>query len=437
MQKQLLVASIERAGYSGFFEIEKIPLSLSEGDVVLVTGRSGSGKTTLLKAITGLITVENGFVEGRVLVNSRDVTGNPVEALKQMFYIPQEPWYGVTGYTVIADYCHTLSVYGKKCKPSDLASYRLEHLRDSVVYSLSAGQTQSLLWAEALETETKILLLDEPYTYLDRENRWFFKKLVDKTLSNGYGVLVVDHLPHNWVEYEPYTIVLDKGRVVYNGRFSEKIHNVITLKNPKKIIAEPSSEEVLIARDIWFKYPGSQPILRSINLVVRRGEVIGIRGRNGVGKSTLLKILAGIYKPVKGVIEKRGETAYIPENPLLFYTQPTIREELLSSGKSWNVVRDVVEKLDLEHILDKPLAKLSTGERRRGALASAILRGYRVLLLDEPTGGLDYYSVEQLLDLLEKLVREGCSVVITHHDPRLDGLLSRECELESGVLKCS
>ncbi|MEM4225067.1 MAG: ATP-binding cassette domain-containing protein, partial [Desulfurococcaceae archaeon] len=119
-------------------------------------------------------------------------------------------------------------------------------------------------------------------------------------------------------------------------------------------------------------------------------------------------------------VERRGRCIYIPENPLLFFTMPTPREELLkASGGDENRVLEVSEVLGIKHVLDKPLAKMSTGERRRVAIASAYLAGFDAYFVDEPTGGLDWSSALSVLEVLSMLAEEKKAVVVASHDSRV------------------
>jgi len=431
----LLEARISEAGYSESFKISSVAFELEPGEILLVTGRSGSGKSTLLKALTGLIRVSGGFVDGSVKLGGVELLDKPLtEVFSRVFYIPQEPWYAVVGYTVASEYCYTLSVYGVKCRVEDLAGYGLLILSNRVTYGLSAGEYQRLLWSEVFAVNAQLVLMDEPFTYIDLSGRSTLAGFIEKLLRSGSSLVVVDHIPGNWRSYEPKTLVLDKGRVVYYGRYEQSFEEAVSANRVR--FRRASGDPVLRADSVWFKYPGSKPLLKGVELAVERSSVVGLRGRNGVGKTTLLKVLAGILKPQKGFVERYGRVAYIPENPLLYFTHPTPREEIYSFAASAEVAERVVEELGLEDLLDKPLAVLSSGERRRVALASAIASGYDILLLDEPTGGLDKYSVEAFLDVLEFAVKMGATAVIAHHDPRLIGVFTHEYLLEDGVLKC-
>ncbi|OYT40177.1 MAG: ABC transporter [Desulfurococcales archaeon ex4484_58] len=434
MENKVLAANIKEAGYDNKPIIKNISFDLSPGEILVVTGRSGSGKTTLLRSITGLIYVKQGFFHGEIRILDKTYKKpDPLEILSITSYIPQEPWYSIVGYSVRSEYCHAASIKGLKCELSKLENYGLQGLVDHITYGLSSGQIQRLLWAETIEIRNPLLLMDEPYTYIDLQGRGVFKKYIEKYIGENGSIVIVDHIPGNWSEFEPKMLILENGNQKYYGKYIE----VDTPKTSFLREKTGSDEKLLEAHDLWYKYPGYQMILKGVDIEVKRGEVIGLIGKNGSGKTTLLKLLAGIYKPVRGEIERYGSIIYVPENPLLYFTYPTPREELYSSNNNVKLVEDVIDRFNLWSVLDKPLAKLSSGERRRVAIASSFLRNYDIYLLDEPTGGLDYYNLIEIIESINHLRRNKCGVIISHHDPRLRGLFDRECILENGVLKCN
>jgi len=147
-----------------------------------------------------------------------------------------------------------------------------------------------------------------------------------------------------------------------------------------------------------------------------------IRGASGRGKTTLLKVLAGIYRASRGFVKARAKPQLVPENPLLYISSPTPREEL---GGDEGLARVA----GLANRLDTPIAFLSGGERRRLAIASAYRRSPELLLLDEPSVGLDPWSALSVAKLVSHLARSGSAVVIATHDPYLRFLGTRVVEL--------
>ncbi len=437
LDKPLLRADIIEAGYPGYFQIRNIKINIKPGELLVITGRSGSGKTTLIKTLLGIINVSQGYYKGKIEFLGKDLKKHsPREIYSKISYIPQDPWYAIIGHIVYVEYCHALSVAEKKCEPNKLAEYGLGDHIEHITYGLSAGQYQKLLWAESFDRETKLIVMDEPLVYLDTSSKNYFRKLVEKHLDKGGSVIIVDHMPETWKSLEPKLLILNNGKQVYYGPYREDV-----VPRPKKPVFDKTyrskaREELIVAKNIFFSYPGTHDILKGANLTLHKGEILGIKGANGAGKTTLLKIIAGIYKPRKGVVIRNGYPIYVPENPLLYFSYPTPYEELYSASR--DPVRAVkeAEKYGLERVLKNPLAVLSTGEKRRLALLAAYLSGYDIYLLDEPSGGLDTYSLNNLLEILFDLRRKGKGIIVASHDPRLDEYYDSICVLHGGRLEC-
>lgn len=417
--RPLLSVDISRCGYPDGFVLRSIRFNLKEGDVLLVTGRSGSGKTTLVKAITGTLEAAGGFLEGKILINGVDLKQfDPDELYSMIGYIPQEPWYAIIAHTVYAEICHSLALRGVNCLEVDFNPLGITRLVNRLTYTLSAGETQRILWLESMLKESKVIVLDEPLVYLDQEARKIVKHYVKITQHRGdSAIVIVDHDPYQWEFLQPSTMVLEDGTVKYHGEWREDVLPRVELTPKWKGIEKGV---VVRYRKVWFRYPGGDYVIRDFNGLFRRGLLTCIKGPNGSGKTTILKLGAGLLKPTSGLVERYGSVIYIPENALLFFTMPTPREELLlSAGFNESKVLDVAERFNIRNILDRPLAKLSTGERRRLALASAYLAGYDVYLVDEPTGGLDYENAKLVLEALGSLLDEEKAVVIATHDESL------------------
>lgn len=436
MPENLLRADISRAGYKGSFSLGPVKVELNRGEVLLITGRSGSGKTTLVRGLLGLLKLDpKGFLEGRILYKDRPLESlAPEQLYSRIAYIPQEPWHGVIAHTVASEFCLSLSQSGRPCDLSRLRDYGLSGIAWSNTYGLSAGEYQRLLWACALERGVELLVMDEPLVYIDTGGRASLSSMIEQLLSSGASVIIVDHEPSRWSHLDPLLLVLEHGRVSYYGAYRDQA--LPEAPGGFKARLGDVGDRVLDAEDIWYSYPGSKPILRGVSLEVRRGEVVGVTGANGSGKTTLLKVLAGILKPRRGRVRVSGSIAYLPEDPILYFTHPTLRGELESIPNPSMPMDEVVESLGLQELLDRPLARLSSGERRRAALASIILRGADVILLDEPTGGLDSYSIAPLIRALEYLLDMGVGVAIASHDQRIAGVFTRTCRLGGGVLDC-
>ena len=398
--------------------LDNINLSLSEGERLLVVGRSGSGKTTLLRSITGIARdLYNLVVEGSVKVYGESIL-DVYEASKHFYYVPQEPWYsiaspypvldilfrGSTNFKLVEELAKKLGVYNKLFEAS---------------INLSAGEAQRIAILKALVSKAKILLIDEVTSYLDRESR---KRVVEaiKTASEyGATVVVVDHDIELWRGYVDKVLYIDKGAAtIYEDPVQTPIYE--DYKSLESVLRGVErgclcGDEVVEVRGVWFRYPDSgEYVLKDISFSVYSGELVWVRGGSGRGKSTLLKILAGVLKPGKGVVRRFVESIQlVPENPLHYISNPLAGDEI-----NWSI--GLAKIAGLENVLKTPIAFLSSGERRRLAIASAFMRQPRVLLIDEPTVGLDPWNAASIIKLLISLQKMGSAIVVASHGEELE-----------------
>ena len=185
------------------------------------------------------------------------------------------------------------------------------------------------------------------------------------------------------------------------------------------------------ARDLWFRYGRNAPdVVANLSCSLSAGEILAVLGPNGAGKTTLLKLLAGILRPVAGTIRYEGKKglpkagrnaiAYLPQDPALLFASDTVREELneMTGGDPDGAAKTekLVARLSLGGLLDSHPYDLSGGEQTRLAIAKLLLLSPRVLLLDEPTAGLDPVAKTDLSTLLRELANEGCGMIVATHD---------------------
>ena len=190
---------------------------------------------------------------------------------------------------------------------------------------------------------------------------------------------------------------------------------------------------VLRAKEVWFRYERSGvDILRSLDLSLYKGEMFALLGGNGAGKSTLLKILTGIIKERRGrVIREKGERiAMLPQSPQVLFQYDTVWEELLeSAGQDVERAKEMAEFLELSDKISMHPYDLSGGEMQRAALGKLLLLDAKILLLDEPTKGLDAYLKKKLAGLLKKLTQGGIAILLVTHDLEFAAAYADRCGL--------
>ncbi len=400
--------------FEGVCILSNLNLTVGEGEAVLITGPSGSGKTTLLRAILGIVpNVIPGSVRGFI-------KPEPCMIRSKAYYVPQEPWFSVVTPYVWSE---ILSFTPSQLRLGDvedmLSAWGMSGYAFRTTYTLSAGELQRLALMVARLSRKEVVLLDEPASHLDSRNAKKVVRMVNVLRNSGTAVIIVDHDVKAWAG------LVDKAYVLRNGTLDEDITSYY--KEFDRLISELSKPQVqgdavLEVRVTKYRPPGSRKIvLEDVEFTVRRGEVALVKGPSGSGKTTLLRLLAtSVKEPVSGVrTNVIGKLIYVPDNPLLYFTEPTAAKEVGEGG---------VEKLREFGIVGReftPITRLSTGERRRVAVASALVRGASIIVMDEPTVGLDIISKVRVLKAIVKAAEEGMAFVIASHDPLVERIANK------------
>ena len=214
-------------------------------------------------------------------------------------------------------------------------------------------------------------------------------------------------------------------------------------------VRDKGEKPVLEGKELWFRYEAKgKDVLRGLSLSVRRGELLSLLGGNGAGKSTLLRVLCGLKKPLRGKVkmEKGMRLAMLPQSPQALFTYDSVWEDLLDAAKqgrgarfvdkvqgnaeaSAERAREVAAKLELTDKLTSHPFDLSGGELQRAAIGKLLLQDADILLLDEPTKGLDAYLKQELAGILKKLTAEGITILMVTHDLEFAASYADRCAL--------
>ncbi len=409
----MLRARIDGAGYRDRPVLRDLELDV-DGERVLIAGASGSGKTTLFLAVTGVLShLLDGYVDGEVDISGYDPLEHGLEGVAERIGIVlQDPERQLAMPVVRDEVLFTLENLG--LEPDEeyvedlLARFGLAALGDRHVEELSGGEKRRLTMLTAVAHSPDTILLDEPTASLDpwgiRDVRRFVEGLDE--------AVIIEHKAGYFTDLVDRIYVLRGGRLV--EAHPEELEGMGVDTAPRRRL--PPIEPVrrgpaLEARDLVVGY--DEPVLEGLDLVVERGEAVAIVGPNGSGKSTLLKTIAGFIEPLDGRIRLYTEPLYLPQEPDIFFLHPTVRDEILSvSGE---------EALSLfpRELHPMPPYLLSHGERRRLLHLLARLYGHGLLLLDEPTTGLDLENYLSIATDLVGMKRGGRALLIATHDPRL------------------
>ncbi|WP_448577357.1 ATP-binding cassette domain-containing protein [Thermosphaera sp.] len=434
----MITAKIAEAGFSeGKPIIKNILVESSKASVTLLLGESGSGKTTFLLTLTGVLKfLLNGYVNGSVRINDL----NPLESddyLKlpsKIGFIMQDPEKQLVMPTPFDEAVFTLQMKGYDEEEAVRKARGLLELvglsgkMNLHIENLSGGEKRRLSILLSLIHDPPVLILDEPSASLDVEGIKMVREIVKKYKErDNTTVLIAEHKPVFYTDLIDNAFLIEKSgsrRVGLETLYKSSVVDIVPHHCTEQDGGDVSPGEVLletIGLDVGF----DKPLLRNINLEARRGEVIGVLGPNGSGKTTLLKTIAGFFKPISGEIKIGGEgrVFYVPQNPDLLFLFKTVEKELKETSKKTGMPLEGLVEL----IPWYPAVKgfnphwLSHGQRRWLIIIIAYAYSKGVILLDEPTTGLDYVRFNHLKRLIDELKKKGVSFLISTHDPRVVG----------------
>jgi energy-coupling factor transport system ATP-binding protein len=401
--------------------------------LTLVAGDSGAGKSTLLRLLNGLVPhFHGGVVSGRATVCGRDVLTTPTRQLaRHVGFVFQEPEVGFVRGTVEREVAfgpenHGLegrvirARVGEALECTGIAALATRRLR-----TLSGGERQRVALAAALAMASEVVVMDEPLSQLDETGAAALASTLSELAGRGRTVLVAEHrLEHAGLAARAVGVV--------DGAVQET--SLAALPEPGGAACAESGTGAPggnRGREAWRLRravigAGATPLVEDVDLAGHEGEVVVVTGANGVGKTTLLRTLAGLTVPLSGAVERRpGRVAYLPQEPGVLLHRRSVRDEIIQTLR-WTQTPgtgdDVLELLGLAELAGRDPRDLSVGQRQRAALAAVLVGRPSIALLDEPTRGMDQAARRSLAAALRHLTADGASVVLATHD----GHLARE-----------
>ncbi len=398
-----------------------LSLDVARGEIVLVHGPSGGGKTTLLRALAGLVPhFHGGRFGGSVVVDGLDTRHHDVAVIARRAGIAfQDAESQVLYRSVLRDVSFGLANHGvsrQELEPrarAALAAVAAGALAGRTTDTLSGGELQRVALAGVLAPGPSLLLLDEPSAQLDDAGASLLAAVLRRLADAGTAIVVAEH------RTDRYAGVAD--RVVGIGDATEAPEWPM---RPAGTIGPTRLELHGLAGG-----RGGRAVFAGVDLTVGAGEIVAIRGSNGAGKSTLLRLIAGLDAPAAGVILLEGRDvtgaaaedrypgiALVPQDPGRYLLCARVVDEVRSGGPA---AEDALTALDLDRLRERHPRDLSAGERERVAIATALAADPAVLLLDEPTRGMDPRRRAALAALLGDRAAAGRSIVVATHDRQL------------------
>ncbi|CAN5498728.1 hypothetical protein BH10ACT7_BH10ACT7_21190 [soil metagenome] len=433
-----VVLSDTSLGYEGRWIIEGIDLHLTPGTLTLLTGATGSGKSTLLHAMSGLFQhLSDGEQTGTVEVAGVDrVAVPPRDTAGFVGVVLQSVRLSSVAATVAAELGLTLSIRNVApvivaARVEELAErLGIRHLLDREVGALSAGEACLVAIGAALIEQPVVLLVDEPLADLDDVARVRVVDLLDRLAHEaGVCVVVAEHAVRQWADVPDVRLEIRSG-ALYLVDAAQVPH-----ATPAGSSVLPFGQKFADIRDLSFTH-GPVPAVLDASLSLVAGEIVALRGPNGAGKSSLLHAIARPEQPstvhVDGVDvyhlgrrARRGKVALVPEafDDLLFATtvaaecrRADARAEHSDTAQVLARLLGIESETARRSLLDRHPRDLSAGERLCLVLAIQLSSRPTVLLVDEPSRGLDPHARELVGSVLVEAARQGTAVVMATHD---------------------
>lgn len=459
--------------------LRDINVTISAGEFIVLCGASGCGKTTLLRNLKSAIAV-HGNLQGCVYFHGVPLSDVGLrEQTARIGFVSQNPEDQIVTDQVWHELAFGLENLGMNTaiirkRVAEMSQFfGIQNWFHRNVSELSGGQKQLLNLASVMVMQPEILLLDEPTSQLDPIAATEFLNMLHRIHQElGTSIFIIEHRLEEVLPYATRMIFMEQGRFVQDGSIDEIVETLrlegnpfvetlpapvriwngvqfsskcpITVQEGRDWLSELAAarelrtmEEVrekmetgrrnctVELKNLWFRYEKNSPdILRDVSIKAYAGEILAVLGGNGSGKSTMLSMIYGGRKPQRGKVcfpdVSKQRVICLPQNPQLLFVCDTVREELEDMKETrgdWNsFLAKIIEICQLERVLEQHPYDLSGGEQQRLGLAKVLLAEPDILLLDEPTKGLDIEYKTVFADILKQLKKQEMTILMVSHD---------------------
>ena len=479
--------------------LEDVSFQVSQGEFVIFCGPSGCGKSTLLRHFKTCLS-PHGRLSGNILFRGKPLNQiNERTQAGEIGFVFQSPDNQVVTDKVWHELAFGLESLGAdtptiRRRVAEVAAFfGIENWFYKNVNELSGGQKQLLSLASVMVMNPKVLILDEPTSQLDPIAASEFLALLGKINRElGITIILTEHRLEEAFPYATRIIAMEKGKIICDdipqnvGYYLRKANSgmflamptamkvwasveseldcpitirdgseFLTKQNEKKAfkplaeICKKASDDkiVLECNEVWFRYEKDKPdVVKGLSLKLHKGEFFALLGGNGAGKTTSLKVLAGLRSAYRGDIRLNGRVGLLPQNPQTLFVKRTVREDLLEALRERKIPKEEKEKqvarvvslCNLEPFLDRHPYDISGGEQQRTALAKVLLHAPDILLMDEPTKGLDAEFKVVFADILRRLTSQGVTILMVSHDVSFCAEYAERCGLffDGNIVAC-
>ena len=417
--------------------LEDADFSAEYGSVTLLSGHSGEGKSTLMYIISGIIpNVNDGKLSGEVLIDGEDIKGKKLGYVcRKVGVVLQNADEQIIQKVVedeIAFGCENLAFPPENIERQiDLVCNIMKLQKGWKCRTLSGGQKQRLITASTLAMGQRIIILDEPLANLDKDGAAMLMGALRSLAQAGYCVLVIEHRLDMVLPFVD-TVWHIGGKTVKRVQNTREYLQQQTAKIADSCPPFAGGEPLFKLTDVAFSVKKERDILKGVTLDIPKGGRVVLLGENGCGKTTLMRLIARLYKPTCGSIEqslgvkgRRASRAWfkrvgvVYQNPDYQLFMPTVRQEIAFGAESEQYAAEIAELFGVKYLWDRHPQSLSEGQKRRVSIAAVAACKPEALLLDEPTVGQDYDGLCAMVNILNKLHEEtGNTMITVTHDVR-------------------
>ena len=441
---------------NGIKTIDEVSFSIPRGEFVLIAGMSGGGKTTVAKCINGLIPwFHEGILTGNIFIhgrNTKDMELHEIgEYIGSVFQDPRSQFFTTNTTDEVAFGCQNMALPKEEIFnriENTFSHLDIEALANRDIFKISNGEKQKIAIASCFAMNPDIYVFDEPSANLDIVSTLQLAQIMKRLKEDGKTIIVIEHRLYYLKNLIDRVIYMADGRIaefwtrddiatLHEDHLSRMGLRQFDLN--KAHYSAPAAGKTgktnFTVTGLTFSYKKKYPLntaglLQNINFTAASGEIIGIVGRNGTGKTTLTKLCCGLLKENAGTIMLNGEKLsykkrlgkiymVMQDSDYQLFADSVINELTIGfSDKLKNKGRceEILASLGLLQFKDYHPAALSRGQKQRLTIASAIMSGAKIIFFDEPTSGLDDKAMKQVAGVIVSLAQKGCIVFVITHD---------------------
>ena len=450
--------------------LKNVSFTIKKGEYTVIAGKNGTGKSTIIKLIAGLLKTDKGVIEidGRKLEYYPEVLYNIRKKIGVVFHTAEEQLIGETVLDGLIFGMENNNMSSREMK-RNIEKYtryfNIGNLLSRKISTLSGGEKQKIALISAIITEPEILIMDEGMENIDIDFREIMGKFFDEFLKEEKTIVSVSHDPDE-IKKSDRIILISENSDIKIGKFKDvmneydKINNIRYEKQReaklRNLLNENIDEEktkIKLYDVSYFQTGTDRNLINNLTVSIPEGEITAIIGKTGIGKTTLIELIYGLYnfddrfsgeisfcfsgkktiidkgkeslKEIKGI---RRNMAIVFQNMESQFFESTVWKEIeynvmkkykfpKNSTLIGEKIKEAVKRTGLdEKYLEKSPFLLSDGEKRLVGIAMAISTDPEILFLDEPTSSLDYSTIKKIMELLEKLKKEGVTIILVTHD---------------------